>query len=77
MRWFSALVVAAILLVSCGSDPPVSSDSMSPDNTAPPTTQGPSKDVQTYDLPDGRSVVCVITSSYYGRGISCDWNGAA
>lgn len=65
-----AVLACCAALVGCGSDEPAGT---SPDD---PSTGA----VRYYELPDGRTVLCVWEwqkSGYAGgAGLDCDWDGA-
>lgn len=71
-RWRWALVIftlGAVALTGCasGGTPSIDGDA----------GQRSSKLYErTIDLTDGRTVTCIIRSSGYAGGISCDWDGA-
>lgn len=72
---FTLTVAAVAALTGCGSD---AATDPPPQNAVPST--GWTDDgfgVSTVDLPDGRTVTCVVWADPNSAGLSCDWQRAA
>lgn len=58
-----AFTVAAFTLGGCTSDPGVE----------PQHTDTRNLRYAEVEIPDGRTVVCIVYAEGYGGGVSCDW----
>lgn len=65
-------VMLTLFVVGCGSSVK-DGGNVEPDTTEVTTAPRPVGDVQSYTLPDSRTVQCVVLE----WGVSCDWDHAS
>ena len=63
---FTGGAAAIVLVAACGSAPTSSQSETNPNYGTGLTTR-------TVALPDGRSILCVVSTDGDAGGVSCDW----